>query len=64
MNITLPSQHKANNDICMAVGKGDAYIHIPRTSTVASSLTISFGNLQDFQVSKTRRLKTPFFNMS
>ena len=40
--------------------KRDAYKHTPRTSTVASSLTISFGHLQDFQVSKTRRMKTPF----
>ena len=42
--------------------KGDAYIHIPRTSTVASPLTTCL-DLLDSDRPKTRRLKTPF-NMS
>ena len=44
------------------IGKGDAYIHIPRTSTVASPLTTCL-DLLDSDRPKTRRLKTPF-NMS
>lgn len=41
------------------IGKGDAYIHIPRTSTVASPLTTCL-DLLDSDKPKTRRLKTPF----
>ena len=41
------------------IGKGDAYIHIPRTSTVASPLTTCL-DLLDSDRPKTRRLKTPF----